>query len=72
MNRRTPTTWTEQPQEVPDAEYEQLVARVCAIDVGKQAGKVCTRIPHAEQAHRRVCTETRDQGRGAGLGHGAP
>jgi transposase len=54
MSRRTPQ-WTDQPQEIPDAEYEQLVARVCAIDVGKQAGKVCTRMPHAEQPHRRVC-----------------
>jgi transposase len=55
MNRRTPTPWADQPQEVPDAEHEQLVARVCAIDVGKQAGKVCTRVPHAERPHQRVC-----------------
>ena len=54
MNKRTPS-WMDQPQEIPDAEHEQLVARVCAIDVGKQAGKVCTRVPHAEQTHRRVC-----------------
>jgi transposase len=54
MNRRTPQ-WADQPQEIPDAEHEQLVARVCAIDVGKQAGKVCTRVPHAEQPQRRVC-----------------
>jgi len=54
MSRRTPQ-WVDQPQEIPDAEHEQLAARVCAIDVGKQAGKVCTRVPHAEQAHRRVC-----------------
>lgn len=54
MNKRTPP-WTDQPQEIPDAEHEQLVARVCAIDVGKQAGKVCTRVPHADVPHRRVC-----------------
>jgi transposase len=45
----------EQPQEIPDAEHEQLVARVCAIDVGKQSGTVCTRVPHSGQPHRRVC-----------------
>src|SRR3954463_4974157 len=54
MDKRTPP-WTDQPQEIPDAEHEQLAARVCAIDVAKNAGKVCTRVPHAEQAHRRVC-----------------
>jgi transposase len=54
MSRRTPQ-WADEPQVIPDAEHERLVARVCAIDVGKQAGKVCTRVPHAEQAHRRVC-----------------
>ena len=54
MSRQTPQ-WADQPQEIPDAEHEQLVARVCAIDVGKQAGKVCTRVPHAEQQQRRVC-----------------
>jgi len=54
MSRQSPQ-WADQPQEIPDAEHEQLVARVCAIDVGKQAGKVCTRVPHPEQPHRRVC-----------------
>ncbi|MCM4084934.1 transposase [Actinoplanes sp. TRM88002] len=54
MSRRMPL-WTDEPQEVPDAEHERLVDRVCAIDVGKQSGKVCTRVPHAEQAQRRVC-----------------
>jgi transposase len=47
---------TGQPQEVPDAEHEQLVARVCAIDVAKASGKVCTRTPHATSPARRVCT----------------
>jgi transposase len=54
VSKRT-GAWIEQPQEIPDAEHEQVVARVCAIDVGKQAGKVCTRVPHPRQQHRRVC-----------------
>ena len=54
MNRQAPG-WVDQPQEIPDEEHEQVVARVCAIDVGKQAGKVCTRVPHREQPNRRVC-----------------
>ncbi|GAA0467018.1 hypothetical protein Aca07nite_71640 [Actinoplanes capillaceus] len=54
MSRRT-SPWADQPQEIPDAEHEQRVARVCAIDVGKQAGKVCTRVPHTDVPHRRVC-----------------
>jgi transposase len=33
------------PEEIPDAESEQVLARVCAIDVAKQSGMVCTRIP---------------------------
>ena len=32
-------------QEIPDEEHEQLVERVCAIDVAKASGKVCTRLP---------------------------
>jgi transposase len=55
MSRRKPQL-VGQPQEVPDAEHEQLIDRVCAIDVGKQAGKVCTRVPHLAQPQRRVCT----------------
>jgi transposase len=44
-----------QPQEIPDDEHEHIVARVCAIDVAKQSGKVCTRVPHREHPSRRVC-----------------
>jgi transposase len=33
------------PEEIPDAESEQVLARVCAIDVAKGSGMVCTRIP---------------------------
>jgi transposase len=35
----------EKAQEIPDEEHEQLVERVCAIDVAKATGKVCTRLP---------------------------
>ncbi|WP_322768352.1 IS110 family transposase [Frankia sp. Cr1] len=43
-----------QPEEIPDQEYEQIVQRVCAIDVAKKSGKVCTRVPHAATPDRRV------------------
>jgi transposase len=33
------------PEEIPDAESEQVLARVCAIDVAKRSGMVCTRMP---------------------------
>jgi hypothetical protein len=33
-------------QEVEDEEHEQILGRVCAIDVAKASGKVCTRVPH--------------------------
>ena len=33
------------PEEIADQEFEQLVDRVCAIDVAKESGKVCTRVP---------------------------
>lgn len=41
-------------EEIPDEDHEQVCARVCAIDVGKQAGKVCTRVPAAGGGQRRV------------------
>jgi hypothetical protein len=34
-----------EPEEILDAEHEQVVERVCAIDVAKDSGKVCTRLP---------------------------
>jgi transposase len=43
-----------EPQEIQDEEYEQLVARVAAIDVAKASGMVCTRVPHASAQGRRV------------------
>lgn len=33
-------------QEIEDEEYEQILERVCAVDVAKASGKVCTRVPH--------------------------
>src|SRR5215217_1922178 len=44
----------QEPQEIQDEEYEQLVARVAAIDVAKASGMVCTRVPHASAQGRRV------------------
>lgn len=35
------------PEEIPDADSEQVLARVCAIDVAKESGTVCTRLPTA-------------------------
>ena len=35
------------PEEIPDAESEQILTRVCAIDVAKGSGMVCTRLPAA-------------------------
>jgi transposase len=33
------------PDEIPDAEHELVIERVCAIDVAKAFGKVCVRTP---------------------------
>jgi hypothetical protein len=42
-----------EPEEIEDEEYEQVVARVWAIDVAKASGKVCTRVPHGSRPGRR-------------------
>jgi len=42
-------------EEIPDEEHEQVTGRVCAIDVAKESGKVCTRVPHETQPGGRVC-----------------
>ena len=42
------------PEEIPDEEHERLIERVCAIDVAKASGKVCTRLPSQGGAGRRV------------------
>jgi hypothetical protein len=41
-------------QEIEDEEHEQILERVCAIDVAKASGMVCTRVPHPSRAGRRV------------------
>jgi transposase len=43
-------------QQVEVDEHEQIVERVAAIDVAKASGMVCTRLPHATNAGRRVTT----------------
>jgi transposase len=42
------------PEEIPDEEHERVIERVCAIDVAKASGKVCTRLPSPGGAVRRV------------------
>jgi len=44
----------QEPEEVPDGDHEQVLARVAAIDVAKASGMVCTRVPHPDVAGRRV------------------
>lgn len=41
-------------EEIPDADHESVLPRVCAIDVAKASGKVCVRIPHAKLEGRRA------------------
>jgi len=42
-----------EPEELEDAQHEQYLERVCAIDVAKASGKVCTRVPHPSRAGAR-------------------
>ena len=42
-----------EPQEIEDEEYEQVLARVAAIDVAKASGMVCTRVPHPSRPGKR-------------------
>jgi transposase len=37
-----------EPEEILDQEHEQVLERVCAIDVAKQFGQVCVRTPRAD------------------------
>jgi hypothetical protein len=43
-------------QQVEVDEHEEIVGRVAAIDVAKASGMVCTRVPHATKAGKRVTT----------------
>ena len=40
-------------QEIEDEEHEQILERVCAVDVAKASGMVCTRVPHPSRPGRR-------------------
>jgi len=42
------------PAEILDADHELVIERVCAIDVAKASGMVCTRLPQTGAAGRRV------------------
>jgi transposase len=42
-----------EPQEIEDEEHEQILERVCAIDVAKTSGMVCTRVPHPSRPGKR-------------------
>ena len=42
------------PEEILDADHELVIERVCSIDVAKDSGMVCTRLPHETKAGRRV------------------
>lgn len=42
-----------EPEELEDEAYEQVLERVCAVDVAKASGKVCTRVPHDARPGRR-------------------
>jgi transposase len=41
-------------QQVEVDEHEEILGRVAAIDVAKASGMVCTRVPHATKAGKRV------------------
>ncbi len=41
-------------EEIPDADHESVIGRVCAVDVAKATGKVCVRVPHPTLEGRRV------------------
>jgi transposase len=42
------------PEEIPDAEHELVIERVCAIDVAKAFGKVCVRTPRERRRVSKV------------------
>jgi transposase len=44
----------DEPEEIPDAEHEQLIERVAAVDVAKESGKVCMRLPDPARPGRRI------------------
>ncbi|MCA4758969.1 IS110 family transposase [Mycobacterium sp. SMC-2] len=42
------------PEEIPDAEHELVIERVCAVDVAKAFGKVCVRTPRERRRVSKV------------------
>jgi transposase len=44
----------QQPEEIPDADHELVIERVCAIDVAKASGALCVRLPHQVKPGRRI------------------
>jgi hypothetical protein len=42
------------PEEIPDAEHELVIERVCAIDVAKASGAVCVRSPRERRRVSKV------------------
>jgi transposase len=45
---------TKAPEVILDEPHEQIVQRVCAVDVAKDSGKVCVRVPAETGSGRRV------------------
>jgi transposase len=54
VDKEGSVTVSQVPEEIPDEEHERVIERVCAIDVAKASGKVCTRLPSPGGAVRRV------------------
>ena len=42
------------PEEIPDADHELVMERVCAIDVAKASGVVCVRLPRERRRVSKV------------------
>jgi transposase len=42
------------PEEIPDEEYEQVLERIAAVDVAKDTGVVCARLPGGGTGRRRI------------------
>ncbi|MFG1955788.1 hypothetical protein [Micromonospora sp. NPDC048830] len=45
---------TNEPEVIPDADHEQLIERVAAIDVAKEFGKVCVLLPDPARPGRPI------------------
>ena len=42
------------PEEIPDADHELVIERVCAVDVAKASGTVCVRTPRERRRFSKV------------------